>query len=503
VRGGLGDGPDAPATSPGVGEPDLAAATIGAQGNGRGGSRGRPAIHLPGIGGIDARQRAARAALWAIVLLGLGLRLYAAWQINQDLPDGPERLKGDEPGYDGLALSVLAGDGFAWPERVPLYPLWLAGIHWLTDRSYRAVPYAQSLLGTAAIPLTYLLARRAFDGAGPALVAAFLAATSYVLVVQSGLFMSEVLFTPVLLLVVLTLWDAMCRPTGRRFGMAGILLGVSVLVRPTLVLLPLATGPLCLAALPTRRAVRCWGVYVAAALLVVGPWLVHNYLRHGAPILAATNAFLWQGSPEYYHLVRHEGYTYHRIWHEVIYGLGWQAHDPVSVDGDRWWTRRALQSIAAEPGVYLRFAVEKLGTYWAGDPQADWHDTHVFNYRALRDAGYPALHAVQLMASRALPVFALLAGLVLRRQWRSLLPLYAVLAYTTLFHAATHAEGRLSDPFQPLLMVLLGGALASGWQGAVPRRSSAPTAGFCEDPRGPAVREPAAFLHGAEQGEQL
>jgi hypothetical protein len=39
-----------------------------------------------------------------------------------------------------------------------------------------------------------------------------------------------------------------------------------------------------------------------------------------------------------------------------------------------------------------------------------------------------------------------------------LLPAYAVLAYCTLLHAATHAEARLSDPLQPLLLILIAGA---------------------------------------------
>jgi hypothetical protein len=64
-----------------------------------------------------------------------------------------------------------------------------------------------------------------------------------------------------------------------------------------------------------------------------------------------------------------------------------------------------------------------------------------------------------IATSRALPILGLIACLVLWRHWRRLVPLYAVLVYVTLLHAATHAEFRLSSPFQPILMVLIGGAM--------------------------------------------
>jgi hypothetical protein len=47
---------------------------------------------------------------------------------------------------------------------------------------------------------------------------------------------------------------------------------------------------------------------------------------------------------------------------------------------------------------------------------------------------------------------------VLWRRRRELLPVYAILAYATALAAATHAEARLSEPLQPLLIVLVAGA---------------------------------------------
>src|SRR5262245_29808080 len=182
-----------------------------------------------------------RYALWtvtAITLLGLAVRLYAAWCWNLVQPDGPARLQGDEPGYDQLARAILVGRGIDSPGRVPLYPLWLAAVYAATGGSYSAVPIAQAFLGATAPPLAYLLGRHVF-GHIAGLVTAVGVALSCQLVLEIRYLMSEVLFTSTVLLAMLLLWDATRQPTGRRLALAGALAGLSALVRPTLLFFPL------------------------------------------------------------------------------------------------------------------------------------------------------------------------------------------------------------------------------------------------------------------------
>jgi 4-amino-4-deoxy-L-arabinose transferase-like glycosyltransferase len=393
---------------------------------------------------------------WGIVILSLLVRLYAAWVWNSHRP---ALLIGDEPGYDNLARDLLAGYGLTWPGRVPLYPLWLAAIYWVTDYSYTAVRYAQAFLGAGVVLLTYLLGTRLF-GRSVGLTAASLATISYILVHQSLRLLSESLYTPALMLSTLAFWDALHTPRDRRFVWAGLWIGISNLIRPTLFLFPFFSIVVFFIYFQRRQAWRYWSIFVLVSMLTVLPWMVRNYIHYQAVYpLATSNAILWQGSPEYYRLIHDEGYTYLDIWTKVIYGPDSIEHDPGSVEGDRWWTQRALRSIQAEPLIYLRYSAEKLVTYWIGDPNADWADTYVFNYQALRSFGFSHHVAVQYMIARALPIFALLAILYLRRYWRLLLPLYIFLIYNTLLHAATHAEARLSEPSHPFLLILIAGAL--------------------------------------------
>ncbi|HEU5154164.1 MAG TPA: glycosyltransferase family 39 protein [Gemmatimonadales bacterium] len=408
-------------------------------------------------------RNAQRWSVALVVLLGLFLRLYAAWLVNQHQPDSPARLIGDEPGYNNTALELLRGEGFTWLGRVPLYPAWLASVHWLTGTSYHALRYAQAFLGATTVLLTYLLGRRVF-GHTVGLLTALLTAGSYVLIQQSIHLLSEVLFTPVVMLTALALWNGFQAPSKRAFALAGVCIGLSDLIRPTLLMLPVfLVFPLAMA-MGWRHALRWGSVVVIATLIVIGPWLIHLRLRYHAWIpLATSNAILWQGSPEYYRLLHDQGYTYMRIWSEVIYGPGWQQHDPTSVEGDRWWTARAIRSIKADPLTYLKFATEKAGTYWVGDPNADWNNERVFSYRALLRAGFSRPAANAVMIGRLMPVLALVAIFALWRERRRLLPIYAILLYCTLLHAATHAEVRLSEPFHPLLWMLVTGAAVSWW----------------------------------------
>jgi hypothetical protein len=408
--------------------------------------------------GIPGLKLTHGTLLLLVVCLGLGLRLYSAWDVNQRAPDSPARLSADEPGYDALARDLLEGRGITWPGRVPLYPAWLAGVHSVTGFSYSRALYIQSLVGALAVWLTFVLGRQLF-GPHIGLLAALGAAVNIVLVRQSIRLLSEILFTPLVLAVAITFVRAVQAPTTARFAWTGVWIGLANLVRPTLVGFPVAAAAAALCLLGPRRGARPAAALLIASVLTVAPWVVRNYLKYDAIYpLATSNAILWQGSPEYYTLVRKEGYTYLDVWNKVIYGPGNEGNDPGSIEGDRYWTRRALRSIASEPLVYLRFCLEKSVTYWIGDPNADWGDSRLFDYRALRHWGFSRFETVQLVAARAFPLAAFASLLWLRPHWRRLAPVLVILAYCTLLHAITHAEARLSEPLHPLLLVIFAAA---------------------------------------------
>jgi 4-amino-4-deoxy-L-arabinose transferase-like glycosyltransferase len=416
----------------------------------------RPAlVQLP-----HAKTRTVDWFLVGILLLGFVLRWHAILETNWWLPDTAAQLRGDEPGYANTARELLNGRGFTWPGRVPLYPVFLAGLFWTTGESIFWTRMLQSLVSLLTIYLTYRLAAD-LGGRTAARIAAALVAVLYPLVHEPVLLMSEVLFTPMLLLITIQTQRAFRERRVEQFVLLGALVGIADLIRPTLLLYPLfLAGALLVIERPLQRALRNSVVIAGAVLLVLSPWLAFMYAKHRELGLQTSNAFLWQGSPEYFHLTHDQGYTYQRVWSEVLYGPHRYGPDPTTWEGEHYWTRRAVHSIRTEPFVYVRYAGEKLFTYWLGDPSADWGEHWILDYSGLRARKFGPRDAIDLYFARLIPPLALLAIAWLWRDRRRFAIVYLLLAYATLFHAATHAEARLSEPFYPLLAILIGSAIA-------------------------------------------
>ena len=397
-------------------------------------------------------------SLLAILGTALALRLFTVLDWNHWMPDTAAQLRGDEPGYANTAREILTGKGYTWPGRVPLYPATLALLFWLTGESYLWVRILQCGLSIATVLATYVLGRKLF-GQRSGQLAALAVALTFPLVRQPAMIMSEVLYTPMLLVIGILAVNAFQSPNiALRFALLGACVGISNLIRPTLLLFPIAVV-IGLLATDRRVALRSSLSFTFAMLLTLLPWFVFTHMKFRAILpLQTSNAFLWQGSPEYFRLMRDRGYTYQRIWGEILYAQNSRTPDPTSVEGDRYWTRRALASIGSEPLTYLRFALEKTATYWIGDPSADWGNKSVFSYSGLRFDGYSPSSALKVLTSRLIPILTLGGIVLLWRKRRMLCPLYMILVFTTVFHAATHAEVRLSEPFYPFLLVILGGA---------------------------------------------
>ena len=92
-----------------------------------------------------------------------------------------------------------------------------------------------------------------------------------------------------LLFVVLTICSTLGLFAVRRFPMsrplavvAGILWGLTSLVRPVTLLIPFFVAPLLLCRLPRSLAIRSIGLILVGMILVVGPYVGRNYLRDRA-----------------------------------------------------------------------------------------------------------------------------------------------------------------------------------------------------------------------------
>jgi 4-amino-4-deoxy-L-arabinose transferase-like glycosyltransferase len=409
------------------------------------------------------QQRNHRIIVWVLIgltLLGLASRLYLAWRTNQTLADTPARLMGDEPGYEGLAYWLLKGHFFEWPGRTPIYPFFVAGCYAIFGRSPASVVYVQAFLGATIIPLTFILARR-FTGPQSSLVAAGLIAIDPSLIFHVRRLQTEILYTPLILLTVLGLLWALEQLQWPTFSLAGTLLAITNLCRPTGMLLPAIVPLLMPRQWHFKRKIALFLAYLGAIIIITAPWTYHNYRTHKTFLIySVSTALLWQGSPEFYHLAYEKLPKRHivQIWEEELNPARNGGHNAFTIEGDRHFTKRAIASILREPAVYLWYCLQKAVFFWLGNPISDLPYHAMFNVEARRSFSPQGI--VGILASRNLPVFAALGMIVLRPRWREFLPLLLVCAYFTVIHALTYAEVRYSQPLHPILAVVI--ATAAG-----------------------------------------
>jgi len=405
-------------------------------------------------------------ALSVLVLVALLLRLQTAWQRNYESPhELALRLVGDETNYEGLAYALLQGEFFQWPGRVPVYPLFIAATYYaLGERSPAKLLYVQALVGGAVVPLTYLLARR-LTGIIPALGAAGIVALDDSLIEHAGQIYTELLYTPLLLVALLALLWAVQAPRLGRFAWAGASMAVVTLCRPTTVLIPLILPLVLPQGWKLKRKVGAFLMYCLAMAVVITPWTYHNWREyHRFLLLSVSTAVLWQGSPEFYHLTQRNR-NHLDIWANELNPERNGGHDPFTIDGDQYFTRRALQSIRAEPGVYVAYSLKKAGYFWLGNPAAEWGYFALYDWQTMRQwYPYSSLKLLSMFMTRQLPLIALVAlvFLAVRNRVRSLVPLVMVCVYFTLIHMITWSEMRFSGPLHPLLAIIL---MAAGKEG--------------------------------------
>lgn len=399
--------------------------------------------------------RKAAVVLVGLTVAGLVLRLWIASSTYR-LIGTPALLNGDESRYDDLAYALLQGHFFEWPGSTPVYPLFLAACYFIFGHSYAAVLYVQAFVGALAIPLTYWLARR-FTQQNYAMLAALLVAISPMLILQVNSLYTEVLYTALLLLTLLSMLWALETPSLGRFTLIGVLLAISTLCRPGTALMPLIFVLLMPRTWSLKKRAALLLACVSAMIIVIAPWTYHNYrTTHKFIPFSLSLAMLWAGSPEFYHVMQQKQNAMTKIWDEELNPARNGGINPVTVEGDRYFNARAIASIKAEPGVYAWYSLQKLLYFWIGHPAADYD--WPFNFKVIRT--YCSTESLAgLYASRMMVVVALLGLIVLRHHLRDFALLLAVCGYFMLVHAILVPIARYSEPLYPILAVIIAAAV--------------------------------------------
>jgi hypothetical protein len=225
---------------------------------------------VPSVIGVIAAAVAIRVALLVLAYLRSGS---STWFYS------PDSFRYVALGTTLAAAGELSFAGVPEILRLPGYPFLIA-VAWWTGHTTVATLAMQVVIAAATVWLAYRLG--ALTGsARVAHRAAWLAASEPLLVVYTGLLMTETLFT---FLVTWSVYRGIVAKTRRQFAAAGLLTGLSALVRPVGLFLPIVLA----AGIVSSRRIGDLRTRLAAAAIVVlcggvivGAWCVRNGVGSG------------------------------------------------------------------------------------------------------------------------------------------------------------------------------------------------------------------------------
>lgn len=239
------------------------------------------------------RSKIILMALIAILLLAAYLRVDFLRSVAHEMPH-------DSINYDLMVRQLLEQGVYAYNDTspnaqvTPGYPLFMAAIYWLAVYQLNdPLPWirmAQVVLSLLSVWLMYSIARRLSNAAG-GLAAAFLAAIYPPFVWANGAILTEVLGIFLLLSHIWAQIRVFRAPTVSMALASGVLLGLTVLVRPEY--LPLIAVNYLFYWLwkkNTREVLKLFALSLIGLVLVLMPWWIRNAVTLDEWVITATQA---------------------------------------------------------------------------------------------------------------------------------------------------------------------------------------------------------------------
>lgn len=406
---------------------------------------------------------------WIILigLLALLLRLFYVHEIRSNPFFSSPYIDARE--YDAAGW-IMANGGHP-PEasaQAPLYSLFLSLLYRLFGHNYFAVRVAQACLGAVNVFLVGTLGCLAFGRAAGRLAALF-AAIYWPFIFFEGELLREVLAIHFILLGLCVLLSILeTEKKGRRGLLAGLLLGLSALVRENILLfVPLAAGWVFWALLRQRlaraAAARPAILVAAGAAVAILPVSIVHSIAQGDLVLISTQGGLNFFIGNHSEMRRLAGMQPGVDWQQLLRLPDQELRLPTPAQRSRWYYREGIRQIYKAPWRWMARNVEKIWLFWTAQELMPNQDLQYYRSRS----GLLSLMSLQLPQGQfpwgLFVPLAFLGFFAWRRKEVDTLLCWFVVCYmfsVVLFHV----RSRYRLPAVPVILCFSAQGLASLWK---------------------------------------
>jgi len=369
-----------------------------------------------------------RKVVLAIFLVALLLRLSYVIITNIE-PISDARV------YDITAQNLVAGKGYyneygLRAYRAPGYPLFLSAIFLSFGINNLPVQIIQAIIGSLTCIIWYLIGKELNNPKG-GIITALLISFYLPLIRYCELLLSETLFIFLLSLAFFGILRSLKQSSFLLNITIGILLSISMLVRPIIALFLLFVLIFVSLVSFEKKANRIKDVAVIAfsIIIVVSPWTIRNYVVFKKFVPLTTNG----GINFYIGNNSNATGTYYipENWSKTFYGLS-------ETERNQKGYEEGSKFIRQNPYRFLKLFVKKELLFWS----------------------YPI--GIRNVLNFSLPLYLVisfggLVGMILSlRQWRKFFLLYAFICYYLLMHGIFFTAQRFRLPVMPVLALFAG-----------------------------------------------
>ena len=272
----------------------------------------------------------------------------------------PTVVWGDAVAYENLATGLVEGKGFGGGTSydLPGYPLFLAIVYSIFGHTHLIVHMLQAFIGALTCIVIYYIGKSVLNKK-IGILSASIAALYPTFIIYSGMLYTETLFIFLLCLSVLYLIKIHEQPSIKNLLIAGVSLGLGILIRPGILLfIPVILIWMLISSKEKKKNFMRFMAIFLIVVVVVSPWTIRNYNVHHefVPIGTGGGVTLWYGyNPDamQYLATDVESSHFNQIW-EI----------PDEIERNKWGYEKSLDFIKQNPIQSLILDIMKLTRFW-------------------------------------------------------------------------------------------------------------------------------------------